>query len=507
MPYQQIRRPVGTVSGIQDGSDGSRLLEMFSSAAIVPQESTVPVILRGTPGYSRGYAPVPSTNLKALFNIDSAIYGNHTFVFTNTNLYVLNEPASGADFAAANIIFTIAFPPAYALSINDDAPLRWASDGRYIVFITDSEVYAIDRERIAEHMAGNTANSVFPAVTAPIPTDHSDATSTEAWVDVVYADGYFVLAANGGELFSSELASIQFDQLAFARADVSPDGIVGLAFFRNQLWVFGTHSVERWQNKGLTDFPFLRDRSFAIDVGCYSKESILVNEISVHFLGNDLIYYALPGAAPQQISNDTVTTVIRRSVQNDPTHKFLSYAYTEEGHKFICVHMGDEDYNYWVYDWSTGQWHERDAIHTRYIVHATRVRERTFVITAGEDKIRELSVEHTQNLVNATGDRYITMPIMQINQTRFRHYSLQFDIHYEGDDSDVITLELNWSDDNKRTWKGASRVKTFRRGVRTKFNNLGQVNSQGRHYRLKISGANGEIAVFGAYIEAEILTD
>ena len=505
MPYQQIRRPVGTVSGIQDGSDGSRLLEMFSSAAIIPQESTVPIILRGSPGYSASFSPNPGTNLKALFNIDSAIYGNHTFVFTDTHLYVLSEPTPGSNFVAGNIIFSVAFPDSYALSIQPDKPLRWASDGRYIVFITDSEVYAIDRERIAEHISGDTDNPVFPAVTAPIPTDHSDATSTEAWVDVVYADGYFVLAANGGELFSSELASIQFDQLAFARADVSPDGIVGMAFFKNQLWVFGTHSVERWQNKGLTDFPFLRDRSFAIDVGCYSKESILVNEISVHFLGNDLIYYALPGAAPQGISNDTVSTLIRRSVQNDSAHTFLSYAYTEEGHKFICIHMGDADYNYWVYDWSTGQWHERNATHTRYIVHAARVRDRTFVITAGEDGIRELSVENPDNLVGQ--DRYITMPIMQINQMRFRHYSLQFDIHYEGDPDDVVTLELNWSDDNKLTWKGESRVKTLQRGVRTKFNNLGQVDSQGRHYRLKISGANGEIAVFGAYIEAEILAD
>lgn len=509
MPYKQIRRPVGTSSGLQDGSDGGRLVEMYASAAIIPEESTVSVILRGAPGISDGYNAVPDLSVKNIMRIDSPVYGDHLFVFTNTHFYVYSGVTNG-ELSAANLFASHAFPAGYNLNIADDRLLRWADDGRHLVFITEDEVYAIDREAIQEHHDGDQTNSVFVDITAPVPDDESDATDTEAWVDIVYADGYFVLASKGGQIFHSELGTLTFAQLDFSRADVKPDAIVAMAFFQNQLFIFGSESIERWQNKGLADFAFQRDTSSSFDIGCYSRETLVQNEVSMHFLGSDLSYYSLVGNRLTKISNDVVDRVIRQSIENDGSHAFPAFVYTEEGHKFVGLHMGvhegDSDHYTWTFDWVTRQWHERYSSAARFITSAVRWQDTNYIALAGERRVRNMRLGLKKNIVHDDGRRYVSMPIIQVDQMRLRHFSLQFDVHYKGPAEDVITLVLEWSDNNQVTWKGG-RQKKWQRGIRTKFNQLGQVGSQGRHYRLRIDGATGEVAVFGAYIHAEVLAN
>ena len=504
MIYEQINRAVGTVSGLSNGSDGSRLLNLYASESVQPRQATVPVMVRGAPGYKVAATSL-SGNCKVLMSVDDPHYGNHLFILTESHVEVYE-----ANFVtgALSLLIRFAYPNSYDVgTIPDNSPLRWATDGRYVLFITDEEIFGFDREKIQEHLGGKTTNPVWLSIVAPTPDDTSDSTDTEAWVDIVWADKYFILAAKGGQMFNSELGGITFNQLDFTRADYKPDGIVGLAVFSQRLFVFGTRSIERWSNRGLSEFPFIRDVSSSYDVGCYSRESITTNEVTIHFLGSDGVYYSLSGGRLLKVSNDAVHRVFRKTVLSSPDHTFLAFQYTDEGHKFVTIHADIADTgNAWVYDWSTQMWHERSATKAQFISGVSLYRNRNYVIQAGSPNIYIKSLESKLDFAGNEIVREMILPIVQHNQTRIRQSSFQIDIHYAGPVEDALKVDFAWSDDHKLTWQTREQV-AWSPGRRTKWNNLGLVDSQGRNYRLRVTGANGELAVLGAYVEGELMAD
>ena len=509
MPYELIRRPIGTVSGLSDGADGGRLLNLYSSAAVIPQESVVPVMVRGTPGYvNNSFDDSPDEQSRVLMAAVHPSYGNHILVLTDDNLYVYVQTSSGP----LDRVAKIPIPSEYNLTHDDDKPLRWATDGRIVAFITDSEIYAFDRAKVKEHIDDpDSTEHVWVSITAPTPDDDSDDTDTEAWVDIVWIDGYFVLAAKGGQMFNSEIRQTTFDQLDFARADVKPDGIVGMETLGQTIYVFGERSIEMWVNAGLPQFAFRRQKQVSYDVGCYSRETITRNELAIHFLGSDLSWHSLAaGGRLQKISNDTVDRVIRRdSGRGD--HTFLSFQYTEEGHKFVGFQS--KEGGQWVFDWNTRMWHERTSTKTEFIVGVVRSDTKVYCLISTHSAIYRISLEFDKHPFGGSGEaadqaieREMILPIIQLDQRRVRHTSFQADIHYEGGGNPALSLILGWSDDNKDTFvERAARM--WQRGIRSKWNNLGLSGSRGRNYRLRLSGTNGEVVILGAYIEAEELTD
>jgi hypothetical protein len=178
---------------------------------------------------------------------------------------------------------------------------------------------------------------------------------------VTYQDGYFAVAGNGTQKFYiSKLSDgSSWNGLDYASAEGSPDNTIGIISDHRELWLFGKNSTEIWVNTGNATFPFERTGNAFIEQGCASGASVAKIDNSVFWLGSDDrgdgIVYRANGYTPQRISTHALEFAIQSySVISDA----MGFTYQQEGHSFYVLTFPTASKT-WVYDISTGVWHER----------------------------------------------------------------------------------------------------------------------------------------------------
>jgi hypothetical protein len=176
-----------------------------------------------------------------------------------------------------------------------------------------------------------------------------------------YQDGYFAVAGNGTQKFyiSSLSNGSLWNGLDYASAEGSPDNTIGIISDHRELWLFGKNSTEIWVNTGNATFPFHRTGNAFIEQGCASGASVAKIDNSVFWLGSDDrgdgIVYRANGYTPQRISTHALEFAIQGySVISDAS----GFTYQQEGHSFYVLNFPAVSKT-WVYDVSTGVWHER----------------------------------------------------------------------------------------------------------------------------------------------------
>lgn len=182
---------------------------------------------------------------------------------------------------------------------------------------------------------------------------------------VTYFDNYFVLTRKDtNEFFLSAVGDgTTFPGLSFATAQVMPDNIVGAIADHQMLLIFGERSIETWYNAAGTQFPFQRYDGATIERGCSAAGTILKEDNSVFFLGDDKIFYRMQGATPVRLSTHALET---QWANYEKILDAFAFSYSIEGHKFICLTFpsGEAPPNgssTFIYDTSTKLWHERDS--------------------------------------------------------------------------------------------------------------------------------------------------
>ncbi|KKL66623.1 hypothetical protein LCGC14_2143130, partial [marine sediment metagenome] len=176
--------------------------------------------------------------------------------------------------------------------------------------------------------------------------------------DVVdFQDQYFVFNRAGtGQFFLSNLnAGSVYTATDIATAEGDPDRLVALISNRRELWLFGAETIEIWYNSGNADFPFSRFEGGFLERGCAAAFSIAEDDNSIFWLAEDRIFYRAEGYTPQRISQHGIEEALRKyKVVSDA----CAFIYTMGGHKFYVCTFAAEDAT-WVYDITTGLWHER----------------------------------------------------------------------------------------------------------------------------------------------------
>lgn len=176
---------------------------------------------------------------------------------------------------------------------------------------------------------------------------------------VTFFDDYFVLDRIGTNqwFFSNLLNGFVYNPLDFEAAEVQSDFVVGIVNQQENLLVFGEKSIETWYDTGAVDNPFQRYDGATIERGCIAPLTLLKEDNSVFFLGDDKIHYRLDGVSPRRIS----THAIEAEWLTYPTLKdAFSFSYTFNGHKFINL-IFPSGQKAWVFDISTNLWHERNS--------------------------------------------------------------------------------------------------------------------------------------------------
>jgi hypothetical protein len=180
-------------------------------------------------------------------------------------------------------------------------------------------------------------------------------------VTVSYISNYFLFnEPNSQKLWVTELLEgtsvLPFD---FTSADGNPDGVQAVNVDHREAWVFGNNSIEVWYDAGLPDFPLARIQGAYLEIGLASPYAVCKQDNTLFWLSQDDrgqgIIFRANGYSPQRVS----THAIEWQIQQYPTlSDAIFYSYQQDGHAFVvCIFPSGNAT--WVYDVSTGLWHER----------------------------------------------------------------------------------------------------------------------------------------------------
>lgn len=201
-----------------------------------------------------------------------------------------------------------------------------------VVFVSDGNVTYFE-------------NNTFADLTDPdLPPPNS----------VCQVSGYFVFSCDDGRFFIAGPDDIGVDGLDYATANGSADRLRRCFARGPDLLLFGTDSIEAWQDVGQADFPFVRTTTVH-NTGCLSARSVASVGETVVFVDHEGLVAALPGYSPQRISDHAV----ERLIADEPYPTEINgFAWTERGHRFYGL-TGTR----WtrVYDFTTKKWHDRKS--------------------------------------------------------------------------------------------------------------------------------------------------
>jgi len=188
-------------------------------------------------------------------------------------------------------------------------------------------------------------------------------------VHVEFMDGYFIVLEGGsGRFWLSALDDgSSWNALDFATAEGSPDNLVGIKVNHRQLWLFGDKTTEIWYNSGDKDFPFRRIQGSFFEEGTLSGRSIAKSNTSVVWLSNsergEAAIYIASTTRPERIST------LGMELEFDTYQKLSNangYMFYEDTHLFYVLTFPTDEKT-WVYDLTTGMWHERSTNNRRWI--------------------------------------------------------------------------------------------------------------------------------------------
>lgn len=177
---------------------------------------------------------------------------------------------------------------------------------------------------------------------------------------VTFQDGYFIFNNPGtGQFYWSDLYDgLNEDPLNFITAEGSPDNTVAVLSNQRQLWVAGAKTIEVFWNSG-SETTFSRIDGAFIEYGCGAAQSLKKLANSIIWLGGGQngagIVWMAVGFQPKRISNHAVEYAIQKTGDISGA---TAWVYQVDGHNFYCLNLPGADVT-WVFDISTGQWHER----------------------------------------------------------------------------------------------------------------------------------------------------
>lgn len=179
---------------------------------------------------------------------------------------------------------------------------------------------------------------------------------------VVFLDGYFIVNQPGTGIFQINTLYDGFTWAALdiASAERSPDKIVALFNSHGQLWVYGRYTIEVFYNSGAS-FPFVRMGSVVIEDGLSARWSLARIDNAVFCLSRNEegegMVKMFRGYQGVRVSTYAIEEQINKMSNIEDA---VGYGYQEAGHTFYVLTFPTGNKTF-VYDLSTGMWHERSG--------------------------------------------------------------------------------------------------------------------------------------------------
>jgi len=453
--------------------DAQRCINLFPQVS-ASGTSKSPAKLVSAPGLSVfcDFSATISRGVRGMIQFDD----NSLFVVAGTK--VLRVDAAGAVTAIGTVP-------------SEDTPVSMATNGITIFFVTGPKGFVITPA----------TNTVVEYV------DASFAGADAVW----FLAGSYVFNKTGTSQFQAMAPySTTLDPLWFATAEGSPDALVTLAVDNQEVWLFGTETLEVWTNDGGAGFPYSRVPGVFIEQGCIAKNSVVKLEglfwLSSNDHGQGMVFHTV-GLSAKRISDFS----LEQEIATYPTiTDAVGYGYQQEGHSFYVLTFPTQNIT-WVYDLATATWTQRawldvDGSFSRHRSNCHAFFGRKNLVGDWDlGKIYQMSTLIYSDAGNPLV-RLRASPHVGSNGARIAHANIEFDIEtgvglQDGQGSDP-QIQLRWSDDNGHTFKHA-RMKSVgavgKYKKRVRFTRLGQARD--RVYELSYSEPTS-FTIMGARINA-----
>lgn len=316
----QIVFPTSTAPSINPTENGGRLINCYGEKT--PDGGRSQVLYRRSPGCDFAFTAGTANWRGALLDGSVLYVANGTKVYTVTKsagLYTVNT--LGGTLGGAGRVFI-----EHNMNGSGHQILIWTSGGIYQV----------------------SGSSIIAFSDPDLPSTNS----------LSYQDGYFFHTTASGQSYASDLNDTNVNSNSFVTAESQVDGLVrGIPIRRDQA-LMGDTSTEFWSNAGnATGYPF--SRGPVIPYGLWGPFAIAGYEPGfpgpVIFIANDGVAYRLDGYAVTRVSTPHLERLIAAITDRTTLRASIHIA---AGHSFWVLKCDEWT---WVYDLSTGGWHERQT--------------------------------------------------------------------------------------------------------------------------------------------------
>lgn len=307
---------------------------------------------------------------------------------------------------------------------------------------------------------GSIWDEVGDTFTPDINAVDSDFTANGAPQFVVFIDGFFAVTTDTKKFIVSALNDgLSWNALDFGTAEADPDTIVAPLAFRSQLFIFGSETVEVFQNIGGSGFPFQRVTGFIIPKGLFAPFSVIETSGAFMFIGGGLnespAVWQFTGRDVVKVSTTAIDNVLSKLTDEEISNVF-AHSYADKGAYFTGFSLPD---TWFGYDSISGRWHERRTLNpalTKDDLEVWRVSSistaygRVIVADLKDGRIGELTPETFTEYGDTILRRITTAPFSNLGDS-FRASSIELTV-----ESGVGTatldpqIRLSFSDDNKR---------------------------------------------------------
>ena len=284
-------------------------------------------------------------------------WGSSVPVTATETITISPTTNTGASSVAANVTGTVTAGDTLTVPLDDGG--TFTTTAAQTVVAADAMLYFTDP----------LPSNVTAGAVIVDPTNILAQIIAPAWKSantVTFFDGYFVFDAAGTRQFfiSGINDGTQYSGLDFATASASSRNVVAVRAYHEQLLVFTEGSTEVWWDTGNVNFPFQRYDAAYIERGCAAPLSMVSEDNTVFWMGDDGIFYRLNGFLPMRIS-----TFAMEHAWQQYENKFFdcnAFELTQEGHKFIILNFSSGPAT-WCFDISVGLWHRRESQGSQWV--------------------------------------------------------------------------------------------------------------------------------------------
>lgn len=276
----------------------------------VNQQGNEPVSFMPFPGL-KPFATTGSGVSRGLGELDGILYA-----VTGTTLYKITS--SGSSTAVGTVL--------------GDGRCNFEEDGTNLIIATgDTKPYAYDGATLAVGSDADLADS-----------------STVAYINrrVVY-DGN-----NADVIFADLDQPLSVDSANVISADTRPDDTLAIQTHRQQVYVYGSETIQPMYNSGTGNPPYNFILNSVQEIGLGAVHSIASNKIFRYFLGSDRQVYRGSGLDIQSISNPAIGQAIENYSTVGDAYG-VCFAFDSQDFYLLSFPTGNET---WLFNEQAGLW-------------------------------------------------------------------------------------------------------------------------------------------------------